>query len=114
MIEITTEIIPTLIAGSISGGTMGWLHHQLKPLKLHQLVNYTIGSASCLLAYSTSLLANFPISPALAVFRAWGIWVITGAIVAVAYLFDGVDKRRRRAWVHQAEEEEGDVNDYPK
>lgn len=85
----------TLIFGGLAAGILGWLHHQLKPFVLPPVVNYIIGSATCLIAFSGAVIWEY--EDWRIVVMAWGVWAMAGLMVSAAYFFDGMaDNRRNR------------------
>jgi uncharacterized membrane protein len=95
--ELAHLIQPMLIAGGLSGGAMGTLHYLLRPLNLGRVACYAIGSVTCLLALAGALSTRQSWTMEEVIIMAFGIWTITGAVVALAYLVDGQGARERRA-----------------
>lgn len=89
-------IQPVLLAGGLSGGTMGTIHYLLRPLHLSRPVCYTIGSVCCLVALAGALSTRQVWLPVEVMILSLGIWVITGSVVVLTYLIDGLNARQRR------------------
>jgi uncharacterized membrane protein YeaQ/YmgE (transglycosylase-associated protein family) len=99
LVGFITTLLIGLGAGALSGFLLGWLHHQLKPLHLHQLFNYAIGSVSCLLAAITAVVLTNA-AGWLAALVMGEVWGLSGLIVLLSYGLDAlVAKKRARKHV---------------
>jgi hypothetical protein len=91
--ELKKLVAGGLVAGGLSGGTLGFLHYALRAVKPdgnHPVVNYTIGSTSCLTALSALTLAlkgKQGLGWVVAYFLIWGI---SGAFTLSAYVADAI------------------------
>jgi uncharacterized membrane protein len=75
---------------------MGTVHYLLRPLNLSRTTCYTIGSVCCLVALAGALSTRQSWLALEVMVVAVGIWVLTGAVVALTYLVDGLGAKTRR------------------
>jgi hypothetical protein len=90
----------TLIVGGLAAFFLGWMHHQLKSKALPAVANYTIGSGACLVAFTGGCL--WLVQDWRLVAMAWGIWGMAGAVVGLAYFFDGQDSLGRQREIQES------------
>jgi ABC-type multidrug transport system permease subunit len=95
--NVKTLVMSGLIAGGLSGGTLGFLHYALRAINPdgnHPVVNYTIGSTSCLTALSAVTLALKGRKGLGWVLLYLLIWGISGAFTLLAYIADEIVARK--------------------